>query len=82
MSLQDEIKAFNEEIMPSIPAEVISAMTRAAEDLAASDIVNRALSTGDTMPSFSLPNIHGQVVTSENLLSKGPLVVSFYRGSW
>ena len=82
MSLQDEIKAFNEEIMPSIPAEVISAMTRAAEDLAASDIVNRALSTGDTMPSFSLANIHGQIGTSEALLSKGTQVISFYRASW
>ena len=75
MSLQDEI-------MPSIPAEVISTMTRAAEDLAGSDIVNRALSTGDTMPSFSLSNIHGQIVTSEEILSKGTQVISFYRGSW
>ena len=82
MSLQDEIRAFNEEIMPGIPAEIISAMTRASEDLAASDIVNRALSTGDTMPSFSLPNIHGQIVNSEDLLSKGTQVISFYRGSW
>ena len=82
MSLQNEIEAFNKEIMPTIPAEVVSAMTKAAEDLAASDIVNRALSRGDTMPSFSLPNIHGQIVTSENYLSQGPLVISFYRGSW
>jgi hypothetical protein len=82
MTLQDEIKDFNKEIMPSIPPEVINAMTKAAEDLAASDIVNRALSTGDTMPPFSLPNIHGQIVTSEDLLSKGTQVISFYRGSW
>lgn len=82
MSLQDEIKAFNEEIMPSMPAEVINTMTKAAENLAASDIVNRALSSGDTVSPFSLPNIHSQIVTSEDLLSKGPLVISFYRGSW
>ena len=82
MKLKDEIKAFNEEALANIPPETIDVMAKAAEKLAGSDIVNQALQKGDTMPPFSLPNVHGQIVTSADLLSKGPQVISFYRGSW
>lgn len=40
------------------------------------------LAVGDTIPPFSLPDAHGRVVSSEELLDKGPLVISFYRGDW
>ena len=82
MKLKDEIKAFNEEAMPNIPPEAIKVMAKAAEELAGSDIVNQALQKDDAMPPFSLPNATGQIVSSEKLLEGGPLVISFYRGSW
>jgi hypothetical protein len=82
MRLQDEIKAFNEETLAGIPQETINIMVKATEELSASGIVNRALAKGDEMPSFSLPNIHGRIVTSADMLTKGPQVISFYRGSW
>ena len=82
MRLQDEIKAFNEKTLAGIPQETINIMVKAAENLAATGIVNRAIAKGDAMPPFSLPNVHGQIVTSADLLSKGPQVISFYRGSW
>ena len=82
MRLEDEIKAFNEETLAGIPPETINIMVKATEELAASGIVNRALGKGNTMPSFSLPDLHGRIVNSEDMLSKGPQVISFYRGSW
>jgi len=82
MRLQDKIRAFNEETLAGIPQETINIMVNATEELAASGIVNRALAKGDTMPSYSLPDIFGRIVTSADMLSKGPLVISFYRGSW
>ena len=82
MLLQDEIKAFNEEALANIPQETIDIMAKSAKRLADSGIVNRALAKGDRMPPFSLPDVHGQTVTSGTMLSKGPMVVSFYRGSW
>lgn len=33
-------------------------------------------------PAFNLPNASGTLVSSETLLAKGPLLVTFYRGSW
>jgi hypothetical protein len=82
MRLQDEIKTFKEKALATIPPETIKIMVKATEKLADSGIVNRALTKGNSMPPFSLPNVHGQIVTSADLLSKGPQVISFYRGSW
>lgn len=45
-------------------------------------IPSHALKVGDMAPDFLLPDAHGQLVSSEQLRSNGPLVVSFYRGGW
>ncbi|NNE82583.1 MAG: AhpC/TSA family protein [Alphaproteobacteria bacterium] len=37
---------------------------------------------GDRLPPFLLPDIEGRLVSSEELLAKGPLVISFNRGNW
>jgi peroxiredoxin len=37
---------------------------------------------GDAMPDFLLPDQHGQLVSLENLLQSGPVVVSMNRGHW
>ncbi|MEL0629304.1 peroxiredoxin-like family protein [Psychromonas aquatilis] len=41
-----------------------------------------ALKLGDQAPAFSLPNQQGKLTSLSNLLSKGPVIVTFYRGSW
>lgn len=41
-----------------------------------------ALKLGQQVVSFSLPNQKGESVSLADLLSKGPVVVTFYRGSW
>ena len=40
------------------------------------------LKAGDRIPEFELPNVEGRLVTSEELLARGPLVLSFFRGGW
>jgi peroxiredoxin len=40
------------------------------------------LVVGDRIPSFALPDPFGQLVSSDELLQRGPLVISFYRGDW
>jgi peroxiredoxin len=37
---------------------------------------------GDRMPSFLLPDDQGRLVTLEELLHAGPLVIAFHRGHW
>lgn len=40
------------------------------------------LRPGDPMPDFVLPDAQGNLVFSDDLLAKGPLVVVFFRGDW
>lgn len=41
-----------------------------------------ALALGDQLPTFVLPDTKGRLVCSNDLLAKGPIIVSFNRGSW
>jgi hypothetical protein len=66
----------------NIKPEAIETMHRATAELKASGIEARALKVGDRAPSFSLFNQDHVEVASTDLLRKGPLVVSFFRGHW
>src|SRR5437868_12313622 len=50
--------------------------------LRASGAADAALKAGDAAPEFMLANAEGELVGSHDLLAKGPLVLSFYRGRW
>ena len=41
-----------------------------------------AVKIGEKAPNFELPNPLGKQIELFDLLSKGPVVVTFYRGSW
>ncbi len=41
-----------------------------------------ALAIGDQMPAFALSDTNDRLVRSDDLLARGPLIVSFNRGSW
>jgi hypothetical protein len=80
----DEFKKSFESGAPpyNAPHEAIETMHRATAELRASGIEERALTVGDRAPSFSLFNQDHVEVTSADLLHRGPLVVSFFRGHW
>ena len=87
MSLQAKLDAFNADFEAgkppySVPRSVIETMHRATAELIASGAAQRARKAGDVAPSFSLKDPEGNVVSSDELLKRGPLVVSFYRGVW
>jgi hypothetical protein len=80
----DEFKKTFESGAPpyNAPHEAIEKMHRATAELKVSGLESRALKVGDRAPSFSLFNQDHVLVSSENLLHQGPLVVSFFRGHW
>lgn len=82
MSLQEKLDAYKAEFKKKTPPEKVAIMTRATEDLRRSGILERVLKAGDQAPDFVLPNWRGGKVDSAELLRKGPLVVTFYRGVW
>ena len=82
MSLQDKLDNRRKKFESSAPPEKLAIMHRATNDLLHSGIMEQVLKAGDQAPDFSLPDEHGNLVESQELLRKGPLVVSFYRGAW
>jgi peroxiredoxin len=82
MTLKADLDAFRSEFMTKVPPEIRDAMVRADMELAASGITQHALKAGDRAPNFRLPDARGGHVCLKDLLAKGPVVVSFYRGGW
>jgi hypothetical protein len=80
----DEFKKALESGAPpyKAPREAIETMHRATAELQASGLENKALKVGDRAPEFSLFNQDHVQVNSADLLRRGPLVVSFFRGHW
>jgi len=82
MSLHDDIQNFMTQFIKQVPEDIQKVMQEEAERLAQSGIAEKSLTAGDKAPTFSLPNISGKEISSQALLARGPLVVSFYRGGW
>ncbi len=87
MSLQAKLDAFKADFEAGkppyrVPRSVIETMHRATAELKASGQAERARKVGDPAPEFALPDGSAEIVRSADLLARGPLVVSFYRGVW
>lgn len=87
MSLQDKLNAFKADFKGGkapyfAPPDIHPVMERATAELIASGQAGRAIKAGDRAPQFTLKDQDGNVVSSAELLAKGPLIVTFYRGVW
>ena len=87
MTLQAKLDAFKADFEAgkppyNVPPSVIEIMRRATQELIDSGATDRALMAGDKAPPFTLKDAQGNPVSSAELLTKGPLVLSFYRGVW
>ena len=82
MSLQEKLDQIKEAGKARIPEPVRAVMGQAVADLVAAGLAEKAVKVGDRMPAFTLPAVSGRRVASDELLARGPLVLSFYRGRW
>ncbi|MFI5001870.1 MAG: hypothetical protein ACHQK9_18475 [Reyranellales bacterium] len=82
MSLADKLAATRAASAGRIPPDRQIIMERATEDLRKSGILDRIVPVGSRAPAFELANHDGRRVSSAELLAGGPLVLSFFRGSW
>jgi hypothetical protein len=82
MSLEQKLAAMRAAAATRIPPDKAAIMHRATDDLRKSGILNRIVKVGARMPAFDLANHDGTSVSSRDLLAHGPLVASFFRGSW
>ena len=66
----------------ALPDEQQKTVAAAFRELMTSDVASDARTVGDRAPHFNLSNVRGGTLAIEDVLSEGPLVLSFYRGSW
>ena len=82
MSLTEQLNDLKQQLGLEIPPEILAEIGHFVEGLVQSGIEKTSCQAGDRIPSFSLPDVSGKMVCSEEILAKGPVVFSFYRGVW
>lgn len=81
-TLADELRELKTRLEAKRAPEQVALMHRAVDELRASHAAAKALKVGDRAPDFTLPNAEQRAVSAQELLARGPLVVTFYRGRW
>jgi len=82
MRLHEKMEEYKKGFEAKAPQEALAVMHRVSRELADSGILSRTAKTGDMAPDFALKNFKGQDVSLRDLVSRGPVVLSFYRGRW
>lgn len=82
MSLANETSQFYDDFHRTAPPEMSATIKKTTAGFIASFDSSKAIQVGDRLQTFKLSDATGNEVTSESLLAKGPLLMSFYRGEW
>lgn len=68
---------------PAVPTpDPRAILAKATADLVKSGQAERAVHQGQAAPDFTLPDAKGRPVHLADLLKKGPVALTFYRGGW
>ena len=81
-TLSERLERIKASFLKQAAPEAVEVMGRATEQLRASGILSRLPAVGSPIPDFSLEDTEGECLQSEELLQKGPLILTFYRGVW
>ena len=82
MSLTEQLNDLKKQMGSEIPREILLEINHFVKGLAQSGIETTSCQAGDTIPPFILPDVSRKNVSSEEILSRGPVVLTFYRGVW
>lgn len=82
MKLQEMLAHKRKIDQENMPPQYIKVLKSSIRDLVRSGIQNRVLKAGDALPDIELKNQNGSFVKASDMLSDGPLVITFYRGFW
>ena len=82
MSLAERLDAIRSAGAKRVPAQKRAIMGAATQALRDSGIADGFIKAGDRLPEFALPNARDQVVRSADLLNRGAVVLTVFRGHW
>ena len=78
----EQVDARRAEFLKSVPADKAQSYQAGIDAVTTSGIYDRALKTGAKAPDLTLNNAEGQPTRLSDLLKKGPVVLTWYRGGW
>lgn len=81
-SYKDELAELSQQLGQMLPADKLAIFNNDARQLGQQHFTPLKLREGDKAPFFALPNATGNVINLQDLLHKGPVVLTFYRGAW
>lgn len=82
MKLDEELDRLTRELSIRIPPSLRADASLVRQHIIKGGRDRSALRLGDRAPAFTLPNTRGEEIALNTALSKGPVVLSFYRGGW
>ena len=82
MSLQQRLERIREGFVKQAPPETLAIMNRAAEEIRNSGVLDNVVGEGLSAPGFTLSDSRDTPVTLQALRSRGPVVLTFFRGDW
>ncbi len=82
VTLSEQLKERRATSADRTPDTVKAVMARSLRLLEESGLAGHALGVGDVAPDFVLPDAAGRDVRLSDMLSAGPVALSFYRGAW
>ena len=82
MSLTQDIQSFQDNFIPTIPESTLNKLMSELQVLIDSGIAEKAIHSNDRFPGFILPDSNNEARSLSDYLTRGPLVISFYRGAW
>jgi peroxiredoxin len=80
--LQQQIDEFIAEGVSCLPTHLLQDLLSPIRQLINSGAAENALKVGTQVPDFTLLDGHGTSVTLSQLLTHGPVIMTFYRGQW
>jgi peroxiredoxin len=81
-SLHDIFAERKELIARYVPPETQAVHTRVISELKETRLAKKVLQVGSKVPTIELNDHSGKLVSASDLLSRGRLVVCFFRGRW
>jgi peroxiredoxin len=81
-SLREIFAERKAKIAQYVPAATLEVHARMIAGLKAQELAANSLGVGARAPEFTLPDNNGKPVSSSELLSRGRLVLCFFRGRW
>ncbi len=81
-SYSEGLNELRSQLKDMLPSNALATFDNDAEQLEQNQSLILKLNKGDKAPDFSLVNAIGEIIKLSDLLQKGKVVLTFYRGAW